>query len=79
VSTTAKLLRQRREAIGLSQRELGRKLNMTATFINRIEKGLSPLPPEQVSEFAKVLNCSTKELSWAIKMDASERFEKKIK
>lgn len=52
--TLAAVLRETRDGVGISQRELSRRLNVANTTVGRWEKGLAVPSPEAV---AKVLDC----------------------
>ena len=57
-------IRQRREALGLSQRSLGLMFTpaVTTQFISNIERGVTPLPPAHVPTLAKALLVAEQEL-----------------
>jgi transcriptional regulator with XRE-family HTH domain len=57
-------IRQRREALGLSQRALGLMFSppVTTQFISNIERGVTPLPPAHVPTLVKALMVSEEEL-----------------
>lgn len=57
-------IRQRREALGLSQRALGLLFApaVTTQFISNVERGVTPLPPSHVPTLTKVLLVSEMEL-----------------
>ncbi len=57
-------IRQRREAMGLSQRALGMMFQppVTTQFISNVERGVTPLPPVHVSTLTKALAVSESEL-----------------
>ncbi len=57
-------IRQRREALGLSQRALGLLFTppVTTQFISNIERGVTPLPPAHVPTLTKALMVSEEEL-----------------
>ena len=57
-------IRQRREALGLSQRSLGLLFSpaVTTQFISNVERGVTPLPPIHVQTLTKVLLVSEAEL-----------------
>ena len=57
-------IRQRREALGLSQRALGLLFTppVTTQFISNIERGVTPLPPAHVPTLTKALVMSDSEL-----------------
>lgn len=57
-------IKQKREAIGLSQRALGLLFNppVTTQFISNIERGVTPLPPIHVPILAKALSTTEGEI-----------------
>ncbi len=57
-------IRQRREAMGLSQRALGMMFQppVTTQFISNVERGVTPLPPVHVPTLTKALAVSESEL-----------------
>lgn len=57
-------IRQRREALGLSQRALGLLFNpvVTTQFISNVERGVTPLPPIHIPTLIKALQVSEEEL-----------------
>lgn len=55
-------LRQIREAKGISQRELGRRLDLTDSAISRIESGQRRLSTQMASKWAAALRVSVAEL-----------------
>ena len=57
-------IRQRREALGLSQRALGLLFDpaVTTQFISNVERGVTPLPPAHVPTLAKALQISEAEI-----------------
>jgi transcriptional regulator with XRE-family HTH domain len=57
-------IRQRREALGLSQRALGQLFSPTVTtqFISNVERGVTPLPPAHVPTLTQALLVSEAEL-----------------
>ncbi len=63
-SLVGAFLRQRRESLGLSQRELGQRFSpsVTTQFISNIERGVTPLPPAQISTLSRELGISETEL-----------------
>lgn len=57
-------IRQRREALGLSQRALGQLFNppVTTQFISNLERGVTPLPPNHVPTLTAALSVPEAEL-----------------
>lgn len=52
------MLRDARERKGLTQEQVGRRLNCTGAAISLIEKGRVRAPVERVERFADVVGCS---------------------
>jgi transcriptional regulator with XRE-family HTH domain len=63
-SLVGNFLRQRREAVGLSQRALGQRFNppVTTQFISNVERGVTPLPPGHIPTLSRELKLSEAEL-----------------
>ncbi len=57
-------IRQRRAALGLSQRELGLLFSpaVTTQFISNIERGVTPLPPAHVATLVRALQIPETEI-----------------
>ena len=53
-------LKQRRIAIGLSQKELGKTLDISAIQIKKYEEGISTIPVSRLYVLAKILNTPLK-------------------
>jgi transcriptional regulator with XRE-family HTH domain len=57
-------LRERRCELGLSQRELARRVNMEYyTFISQIEAGRGRIPAERLQEWSEALEVEPKEFA----------------
>lgn len=55
-TNTAKLIRDKREKVKMSQSDLSKKLKKTSSqFISNFERGFSPLPIKKLKEIARVL------------------------
>ncbi len=63
-SLVGHFLRQRREALGLSQRALGQKFSppVTTQFISNVERGVTPLPPGHIPTLSRELKLPESEL-----------------
>ena len=57
-------IKQRREELGLSQRQLGSSLQpaVTTQFISNVERGVTPLPPAHVVTLCKALQINEQEI-----------------
>lgn len=57
-------IRNRREAMSLSQRALGMLFTppVTTQFISNVERGVTPLPPSHIPTLAKALSVSDTEI-----------------
>ena len=65
-------LKEYRETIGISQRELGRRINKTGQYISYLEKEENPNPTlDVVEDIAEILNVSIYDL---LKGNAPEQF-----
>ena len=57
-------VRQRREQIGMSQKDLAAKLGMAQTLVSRLERGDNPNPhTELLTRLARALHCS---IDWLV-------------
>lgn len=57
-------LRSRREELGLSQREVARRVNMDYyTFISQIEAGRGRVPSERLEDWAEALESDKREFA----------------
>ena len=57
------ILRKIREKAGLSQKELGDKVNVDFTYISKIESGAKPPPSKKViTKLATILNIDEEEM-----------------
>lgn len=65
-------IRQLREEIGISQRQLAIEARITATYVSKIERGEFPPPSEKIiKRMAKILKCDSDELlAYADKVDS---------
>ena len=55
-------VRDRREALGLNQRELGDRLGITQKMVGAVERGETPLPPRLAGGLARELGFEVKAL-----------------
>ncbi len=57
-------IRQKRQALGFSQRELGLLFSpaVTTQFVSNVERGVTPLPPSHVPLLTKALQVSEEEV-----------------
>jgi transcriptional regulator with XRE-family HTH domain len=71
-------IREKREALSLSQRALGQKFEPTVTtqFISNIERGVTPLPPSHVSTVANALGFDRCELFSVMVREYSARIRR---
>ena len=53
-------IKDHREALGLTQRELGEQVGVINTAISAIELGRNPIPPERFEAFATALKVDPK-------------------
>lgn len=56
------LVREKRQALGISQEELAFRSGLHRTYVGSVERGERNLSLENIFVFAKALNCSPKEL-----------------
>lgn len=60
---TAKLVKAKRAALGLAQKELAEKIGVNGQYISNIERGLSGIPVTRAKKLAKALNTPMKEIA----------------
>ncbi len=74
------LIRERREALGISQRALGQSFEppVTTQFISNIERGVTPLPPTHIGVLARALHIEEAELRAALEREYSARLGIKL-
>ena len=73
-------LRQRRETLGISQRELGMRFNPTVTtqFISNLERGVTPLPPHHIPTLARELQVTEAELLGILEREYAQKISDRI-
>jgi transcriptional regulator with XRE-family HTH domain len=73
-------IRQRREALNISQRALGQLFTppVTTQFISNVERGVTPFPAGHVPVLAKVLQVSEKELMSVMEQEYALRLSSKL-
>jgi len=65
---TGKRIMQAREAIGMTQRDLAEKMELSESAISKYETGnVKGLSTDRLEEFSKVLSCDTWWLFWGDK------------
>ena len=64
-------IRQKREILGLSQRELGQRLTppVTTQFISNMERGVTPLPPTHIPALASALGVTESEITQVLEKE----------
>jgi len=60
--TFGDFIRMRREALGKTMRAFAAEVNITAAYLNDIEKGNRPAPEKRLDEFAQALNITGADL-----------------
>jgi transcriptional regulator with XRE-family HTH domain len=73
-------LREKREAVGLSQRALGLLFDppVTTQFISNIERGVTPLPPVHVSTLVRVLHLTETELLGVLEREYAAKISNRV-
>jgi len=73
-------IRQRREALGLSQRALGLLFTppVTTQFISNVERGVTPLPPAHVPILTKALLVSEQELMNLLEKEYTQKLSGRL-
>lgn len=77
---TAKVLKQFRKDAGLTQAELGEKIDLHPQHVSNQERNLCFMPKKNIKKFCKVLNLSEENilsLKKAIILDEKEHLENK--
>ncbi len=74
-------IRQKREILGLSQRELGQRLTppVTTQFISNMERGVTPLPPVHIPALASGLGVPEGEITQILEKEFLLRITEKTK
>jgi len=74
-------IRQKREILGLSQRELGQRLNppVTTQFISNMERGVTPLPPVHIHAISQALGVPEAEITQILEKEFLLRITEKTK
>lgn len=71
MSEIAKMFKQHREALGLSQAQLGEKLCVSPSMIGQIEVGLKMPTVSLVRLAAELFGCTTDELIFGSKRESA--------
>lgn len=73
-------IRQRREALRISQRALGQLFDpaVTTQFISNVERGVTPLPPSHVPTLAKALRISEAEIMAVLEQEYAQRLSGRL-
>lgn len=79
-SLIGRFLRQKREAVGLSQRALGQRFNppVTTQFISNVERGVTPLPPGHIPTLSRELQLPESELMSVLERDYMLKLTDKV-
>jgi transcriptional regulator with XRE-family HTH domain len=79
-SLIGRFLREKREAVGLSQRALGQKFNppVTTQFISNVERGVTPLPPGHIPTLSRELRLPESELLGVLERDYLLKISDKV-
>lgn len=73
-------IRQKREAKGLSQKELGQKFEpaVTTQFVSNLERGITPVPATHIQALVKALEISQHELMLLMEKEYAAKLTSKI-
>lgn len=73
-------IRQKREAKGLSQKELGQKFEpaVTTQFVSNLERGITPVPATHIQALVKCLDISEHELMLLMEKEYAAKLTSKI-
>ena len=63
----AKKIRRRRLALGLSQREVARRLGCSQAYLYQVEQGLRPLSPPRAEALEGILGAARRAYTWEVK------------
>jgi len=77
MTVTSKLIKTRREQLGISQGFIAEKLNSTAVFISRLENGQCSCPADKIKALAQALKLPKSTLIRAINKDHLSKLEKR--
>lgn len=79
-SLVGRFIRERREALRISQRALGQALvpQVTTQFISNVERGVTPLPPAHVPTLAKILLVSEEEVMKLLEREYTHKLSGKL-
>jgi transcriptional regulator with XRE-family HTH domain len=74
-------IRQKREILGLSQRELGQRLTppVTTQFISNMERGVTPLPAVHIHAIAQALGVPENEITQIMEKEFLLRITEKTR
>lgn len=73
-------LREKREAVGLSQRALGLLFDppVTTQFISNIERGVTPLPPVHIQTLVRALQLPESELLSVLEREYAAKISNRV-
>ena len=73
-------LREKREAVGLSQRALGLLFDppVTTQFISNIERGVTPLPPAHIPTLVRALHLVENELLAVLEREYAAKISNRV-
>lgn len=73
-------LRERRQALGLSQRALGQMFSpaVTTQFISNVERGVTPLPPTHIPMLCNALKISEQELMVVLEREYASKLSGRL-
>lgn len=73
-------IKQRRQLLGLSQRNLGQMLNpqVTMQFISNLERGVTPLPASHIPTLCQALKVDEQELTHLLEKEFSLKLSKRM-
>jgi transcriptional regulator with XRE-family HTH domain len=73
-------LREKREAVGLSQRALGQLFDppVTTQFISNIERGVTPLPPVHIATLVRALQLTEMDLLSVLEREYAAKISSRV-
>jgi len=75
----AKLVKESRELLGMTQKELSKKVGFSDQFLGKIENGFAPLPLSKARKFVKTLGFTFDHLKEALIVDYTRKITKILK
>lgn len=80
INLVGSFIRNKRESMKMSQRELGQKFEsaVTTQFVSNLERGITPLPANHISSITKALQLADGELQMLMEREYVLRLNNKL-